>query len=82
MPSPLHPPRHLAAGLVLLLGLFAPLAPADQALRVVTWKHPMVLTDLVDRLDPADRLQADLGLEGRRGERRLRIWLIKPRMTS
>ncbi len=36
MTRPLHPPRHLAAGLVLLLGLFAPLAPADQALRVVT----------------------------------------------
>ena len=37
MHRPRHPPRHQAAGLVLLLCLFSPLALADQALRVVTW---------------------------------------------
>ncbi len=37
MHSPRHSPRYLAAGLALLLVLFAPLALADQALRVVTW---------------------------------------------
>jgi hypothetical protein len=28
--------------------------------------HPMILTNLVDRLDPTDRLQAYFRLEGRR----------------
>jgi hypothetical protein len=37
MPQP-RSPRYLAARLLLLLALIAPLALADQALRVVTWK--------------------------------------------
>ena len=44
MPRP-HPlPRAIAATSALLLALLAPLAPADQALRVVTWNVETVGT--------------------------------------
>ena len=42
-----------------IMDLALPLADLDRM-------HPMLLPDLVDRLDPTDRLQADLRFEGRR----------------
>ena len=44
MHRPCHPPSYLAAGLALLLALLAPLALADEAIRVVTWNLETVGT--------------------------------------
>ena len=44
MHPPCHPPCYLAAGLALLLALLAPLALADEAVRVVTWNLETVGT--------------------------------------